>query len=78
MDVVVDQEALEPGAEDDQEAEVPRRQLRLGEVVLRDLPADRDAGPEREPAEDRLRESAADVVEVDVDAVRARLLERAR
>ena len=42
--VVVDQEALEPGAEDDQEAEVARRELRLGEVVLRDLSADRDRG----------------------------------
>ena len=75
MDVVVDQEPLEPRAEDDQEAEVARRELRLGEVVLRDLPADRDAGAEREPPEDRLGERAADVVEVDVDAVRARLLQ---
>ena len=75
MGVVVDQEPFEPRAEDDQEAEVARRELRLGEVVLRDLPADRDARAEGEPPEDRLGERAADVVEVDVDAVRARLLQ---
>ena len=67
---------LQPGAEDDQEAEVARRELRLGEVVLGDLAADRDPGAEREPPEHGLGERAADVVEVHVDAVRARLLER--
>ena len=78
MDEVVDQEALEPRAEDDQEAEIARRELRLGEVVLRDLAADRDAGSQRQAAEDGLGDRAADVVEVDVDAVRARLLQRRR
>ena len=74
--VIVDEEALQAGPEDDQKAEVAWRELRLGEVVLGDLAADRHAGAEREPAEDRLRDPAADVVEVDVDTVRARLLER--
>ena len=50
---------------------------RLGplEVVLRDLAADGDAGADVEPRVDGGRDLAAAVVEVHVDAVRARLLE---
>ncbi len=75
MGVVRDEEALHARPEDDQEAQVARRQLGLGEVVLRDLPADDDAGTEREPPEDGLGQGAADVVEVEVDAVGAELLQ---
>ena len=75
LGVVGDEEAFHPRAEDDQEAGVDGR-LRLLEVVLRDLAADRDPRAPAEPGVDRPREVAADVVEVHIDPFGAGLFER--
>ena len=70
--VVEHEEALHAGALDDQLAVVRRPGRRLGGVVHGDGPAQHHAGSQIDPVEDGLEDRATDVVEEDVDTVRAR------
>ena len=68
-EVVEDDEALHRRALDEQIAERARSRRGVGRVVAGDQAAERDAGADVEPREDRVHEVAADILEVDVDAV---------
>src|SRR5262249_50756151 len=60
----------------DHVANVARARRRRREVVLRDHPAERDPRERVDQAEHGIEHLAADVLEVDVDALRARVAER--
>ena len=80
--MVVDEEALERHAFDQDGAQQARCPVgagrRRGKVVVGDQPAHRDARADVEPGHDGVQHGAADILEVDVDAVRTDGLERRR
>ena len=67
--MVADEEALDAAARLDEAGEVARPGSGLGVVVDRDHPADGDPPAEPQRPDGGLEVVAADVVEVDVDAV---------
>src|SRR5580658_3255012 len=74
--IVKDQHAFHGGALDQQREIVARALHRTGNVVLRDGAADHDAGATRKVCESSLENVTADIVEKDVDALRASLPQR--
>src|SRR5580700_4403922 len=74
--IVKDQHAFHGGALDQQREIVARALHRTGNVVLRDGAADHDASATRKVCESSLKDVTADVVEVDVDALRASFPQR--
>src|SRR5439155_11564699 len=73
--LVADDEALDPDALADDLAEIGARP-RARVVVFGDHPAHHHASEIVEPREDRLLHRAADILEIDVDAVGAGAIER--
>src|SRR5688572_28890394 len=69
--VVHHDEALHARALADQGGEVVRARLRLSGVVLRDHAAEHNAGAQIDQRQHLVEDLAADVLEIDVDALRA-------